>query len=85
MDIGIVIPTFNLCSHRLGSLRFTLTNMMSMETPNIYVVEQQTENEDIRKLLEAFPRVRYMRIDIKSDVFNKSKLINKAVSKLHFK
>ena len=85
MSIGIVIPTYKLCDHRLDNLAFILRHMTSDEIPNIYVVEQLSQDDSVRRVLESFPQVRYINKSIDGDTFNKSKLINHSVNELQFK
>ena len=85
MNIGIVIPTYKLCKHRLENLAFILRHLTSAKIPNIYVVEQHSEDESVRRTLESFPRVRYINKSIEGPTFNKSKLINHSVNELQFK
>ena len=84
MSIGIVIPTYKLCKYRLENLAFNLRHMVASGIPNIYVVEQLSEDESVRRVLESFPSVRYITKSIEGDVFNKSKLINYSVNELQF-
>ena len=84
MSIGIVIPTYKLCDHRLDNLAFILRHMTSDEIPNIYVVEQLSQDDSVRRVLESFPQVRYINKSINGDTFNKSKLINHSVNELQF-
>ena len=80
MNIGLVIPIFNLCEYRLRNLSFVLNHISkSALSRNIEVVEQESDNRSTADILQRFPNISYTNIKIEGDAFNKSKLLNKFI------
>ena len=74
--MDIVIPIFNPSHHRLSNLKFILDEMSAQNLQNVYVCEQNTNTNDVKNLINSYSFVNYHSIDIESDKFNKSKLVN---------
>jgi len=74
--MDIVIPIFNPSHHRLSNLKFILDEMSAQNIQNVYVCEQNTNTKDVKNLINSYSFVNYHSIDIESDKFNKSKLVN---------
>lgn len=78
MDIGIVMPVYNLCDHRFNNLRYNLISLEGVaDKIMIYVIEQHSKNTKISELIDRFSFVKFIDYDLKIDYFNKSLLINK--------
>ena len=78
--MDIIIPIYNLSDSRIANLKFILEELTKQEITNVYVCEQYHEDSDITPILEDFKLIKHKVYDIKSECFNKSKLINKSVS-----
>lgn len=79
--MDIVIPIFNPSHHRLSNLKFILDEMSTQSLQNVYVCEQNSNSESVKNLTNPYNFVTHQLIDIDSEKFNKSKLINKAFTK----
>lgn len=84
MTICVIIPVYNLSSHRFENFKFLLTQLIRFGVSDIYVIEQVTENKGVYKLTKMFGSVKYIPFDIKENQFNKSNLINTFVSTIKY-
>jgi len=79
--MDVVIPIYNPSSYRLSNLKFILDEMCSQHIQNVYVCEQGNNTTDVKQLVDNYGFANHHEIIINTDRFNKSKLINIAVSK----
>jgi len=76
VNLGIVIPVYNLTPDRFSNLKFVLSSLVSSSIKNINVVEQETFNTNVATIIRLFCKVRYIRYKSTSTEFNKSVLLN---------
>ena len=80
MNIGIVIPIYNLCEYRQRSLAFNLHHLSNSKMyRNVVVVEQHSSSTMSYDIIQRFPSIEHKIFEIDSDVFNKSVLLNKYI------
>ncbi len=82
MNLGIVIPIYKPDNHRIENLRFILRHFASLNTQNVYVVEQHSGCEQVREVLQMFRTIKYLNFNIAGNVFNKSILVNSAINQI---
>lgn len=76
MNICIVIPTYNIHSHRLANFKFVVDQLVKQGVSDVFVIEQITDNKNIKTTTKFFPGVKYLPFEIDSGYFNKARLLN---------
>lgn len=76
MNIGVVIPIYNLTLDRFLNFKFVLSRLSLSTIENINVIEQHSANTNVTDIIRLFGRVNYKRYNLKTNTFNKSKLLN---------
>lgn len=76
MSICVVIPTYNIQSHRLANFKFVVSQLIKMGVLDIYVVEQRTDNKNVQNTVKLLLGARYVPYEIDCEHFNKAKLLN---------
>ena len=76
MNIGVVIPIYNLTLDRFLNFKFVLSRLNLSTVENINVIEQHSANSNVTDIIKLFGRVNYKRYNLKTNIFNKSKLLN---------
>ena len=78
MNIGLVIPIFNLCKDRLRNLAFNLNHLSTTDlVRDVIVLEQYSEHSNSLEVVDRFPNVNHIVFDLGKKTFNKSKLLNR--------
>jgi len=81
MNIGLVIPIFNLCEYRQRNLAFNLHHLSNSTLHgNIVVIEQYNPLSTSYETISRFTGIEHRIFKIESQVFNKSKLLNKYIN-----
>lgn len=84
-DITIIIPIFNLKKERKTNFLFILDSLFDTDIP-VMVVEQGTASSEIKKIIEQKNKnVKYTLLNYDNEKFNKSKMVNFAVSQTNTK
>ena len=76
MNIGLVIPIYNLKLDRFLNFKFILSRLRLSTIENINVIEQHSPNTNVSDIIRLFGKVNYKRYNFNNDTFNKSKLLN---------
>lgn len=84
MTTCVIIPVYNLGSHRFENFKFLLTQLVKFGVSDVYVIEQVTENKNVSGLIKLIGSVNYIPIVIEGGEFNKSKLINTFISTIKY-
>lgn len=78
MNVGLVIPIFNLCKNRLRNLAFNLNHLSTTDlVRDVIVLEQYSEHSNSLEVVDRFPNVNHIVFDLGKKTFNKSKLLNR--------
>ncbi len=75
--LAIVIPVFNLSGHRLRNFKFILDRILAVKFNEVIVVEQVKVD---KSSLDLPKNIKHIRVASSSNLIEKSKLINHAVS-----
>lgn len=77
MNVGLVIPIFNLCKNRLRNLAFNLNHLSNTNlVRDVVVLEQSCKKSNSLEVIERFPNVNHIKYELGNESFNKSKLLN---------
>jgi predicted glycosyltransferase involved in capsule biosynthesis len=84
-DITIIIPIFKLINERKNNFFFILESLFETNIP-VVVVEQGESPSEFKSFIENKNKnIKYVFMEYKNDKFNKSKMINHAVTKINTK
>tara|TARA_A100001037_G_C15147063_1_gene636808 strand:- start:3011 stop:4363 length:1353 start_codon:yes stop_codon:yes gene_type:complete len=83
--VSVVFPVYDLGGDRLNNFCHALHTIYTLDLCEIVVAEQTSSNTNIQRLLHKYTEVRHLAVNIEGDVFNKSKIINQAVTQVSSK
>lgn len=84
IDITIIIPIFKLENERKTNFLFILESLFETDIPVIVVEQSHNNNSEFKKIIEERNKnIKYLLLDYKNDKFNKSKMINYAVTRIN--
>jgi hypothetical protein len=79
-SVCIIVPIFNPAGDRFNNFCFILKKLYEqIDICEIVVAEQTSENPNVQKFLQKYHKIKHISMDL-GEVFNKSKLINGAVT-----
>lgn len=77
-----MIPIYKPSDDRISNLDFILDSLSSFGIQEVLITEQYYPNcNSVKNILKSYSHFKYVPIDLDTDTFNKSKLLNKAVEK----